>query len=412
MDAPLVRDVRAEKVKWLWHRRIPRGKVTVKDGDPGLGKSTLALDIAARISTGSPFPDGTCTEYPADVIILSAEDSISDTIRPRLEAAGADLSRIRVFRSVNEKGGPRPPELPGDLPLLEALIAEDSAQLVVIDPLMAFLSGRIDSHRDQDVRRALHALSATADRTGIALVIIRHLTKAPGGSPLYRGGGSIGIIGAARAGLLVAPDPGDEQRRILAVTKSNLSEKAPSLAYRIVGDEERDCARIVWEGSSDLRAEDLLNPPKETKRDVAVEFLEAALVGGPVLARELFQRAETEGISEKTLRRAKDELHVKAFRRGKEGHIGSGAWWWRISKVAKPLDGQASNSQVTILKTAGQSESEPPEMLNMAKLTSPGEQPFSTTRLACEICGASPTTCTSTDARSARGTSRDRDRQS
>ena len=388
MDAPLVQDVRAERVKWLWPRRIPRGKLTVLDGDPGLGKSTAALDISARISSASPLPDGTCTEYPADVIILSAEDSISDTIRPRLEAAGADISRIRVFRSVNEGAGSRPPELPSDLNLLEALIAEDSAQLLVIDPLMAFLSGRIDSHRDQDVRRALHALSATADRTGVALVIIRHLNKAPGGSPLYRGGGSIGIIGASRSGLLVAPDPSDEQRRILAVTKSNLSEKAPSLAYRIVGDEKHDCARIVWEGRSDLRAEDLLNPPKETKRDAAVEFLEAALVGGPVLARELFERAETEGISEKTLRRAKNQLQVKAFRRGKEGHIGSGAWWWRISKMTNPLDGHPSNSPVAILKTAGQSGSESPEMIKMATLPSPGEHPFSSTRLGCEVCGA------------------------
>lgn len=258
---------------------------------------------------------------------------------------------------------------------------------MIIDPLVAFLSGRIDSHRDQDVRRALHALSATADRTGVALLIIRHLNKAGGGSPLYRGGGSIGIIGAARAGLLVAPDPSDEKRRILAVSKSNLSEKAPSLAYRIVGDEQHDCARIVWEGHSDLRAEDLLNPPRETKRDAAVEFLESALVAGPVPARELFERAEAEGISEKTLRRAKDELHVKSFRRGEEGHIGSGAWWWRISKMATPLDDQPSNGQVAILKTAGQSGSDTPEIVKVATLPSPGKQPFSKNRRSCEICG-------------------------
>lgn len=102
LDAPLVQDVKAERVRWLWPRRIPRGKLVILDGDPGLGKSTVGLDLAARVSTASPFPDGSCTDYPADVIILSAEDSISDTIRPRLEAAGADLSRIRVFRSVNE----------------------------------------------------------------------------------------------------------------------------------------------------------------------------------------------------------------------------------------------------------------------------------------------------------------------
>ena len=121
--------------------------------DLSLGKSTLALDIAARVDQ-LQIPDGTSTGYPGDVIVLSAEDSISDTIRPCLAAAGADLSRIRVFQSVIEAAGPRPPELPGDLHFLESLIIEDAATFVVVDPLMAFLAGRIDSHRDSDIRRA------------------------------------------------------------------------------------------------------------------------------------------------------------------------------------------------------------------------------------------------------------------
>jgi putative DNA primase/helicase len=386
LEAPKVAYVRAERVRWLWPRRIPFGKVTVIDGDPGLGKSTAALDIAARVSTASPLPDGSRLEYPASVLVMSAEDAIADTIRPRLEAAGADLHRIAVFRAVKERASARPPELPGDLPHLESLIEEDDAQFVIVDPLMAFLAGSIDAHRDQDVRRALYALSTTAERTGVALLIIRHLNKAPGGSPLYRGGGSIGIIGAARAGLLVAPDPGDEKRRILASTKSNLSEKPASLAYRIVGDEEHDCARIVWEGTSDLRAEDLLNPPRETKRDAAAEFLESALLGGPVLARELYDLAEAEGISDRTLRRAKEELGVKAFRRGEEGQVGGGSWWW--SKAANPLGGHPSNGQVAALITAGQSTSDPPSEVKVATSLGAGDKPFSATRLACEVCGS------------------------
>jgi len=221
LDAPRVMHVPAERVRWLWPGRIPLGKLTVLDGDPGLGKSTVALDFAARISTASPLPDGTRPEYPQNTILLSAEDAIGDTIRPRLEAAGADLNRVTVVRGVNESDGPRPPVLPGDLASLEALIGEDDASLVIVDPFMAYLAGGIDAHRDQDVRRALHALSATAERTGAALVIVRHLNKAPGGNALYRGGGSIGIIGAARAGMMIAPDRAEERRRSRAGTRSN-----------------------------------------------------------------------------------------------------------------------------------------------------------------------------------------------
>ena len=344
LDAPKVSHVRAERVRWLWPGRIPLGKLTVLDGDPGLGKSTVALDFAARISTASPLADGHRTESPCNTVLLSAEDAVADTIRPRLEAAGADLNRVTVVRGVNESDGPRPPVLPGDLASLEALIFEDDASLVIVDPFMAYLAGGVDAHRDQDVRRALHALSATAERTGAALVIVRHLNKAPGGNALYRGGGSIGIIGAARAGMLIAPDPADERRRILACTKSNLAEKPKSLAYRLIGDEEHDCARVVWDGESDLTADALLNPPRESKRDDAAQFLEDLLADGPVLASEVKAEATSEGISWRTVERAKDDLSVDAFRKGEPGKRGGGSWWWKLPGLGRhdlerqPLD--------------------------------------------------------------------------
>src|SRR5215218_10051098 len=196
-DLVLVADVDRELVTWLWRDRIPRGKVTVLDGDPGTGKSTLTLTITAKVTTGSPFPDGSRPE-PADVILLSAEDEIGDTIRPRLEAAGADLERCWVLPDVREEGEPpRPPELPLDLARLEDLAKDRAAALVVIDPLMAFLSGAVDAHRDQDVRRVLASMAYMAARTGAAVLIVRHMNKSGGSSPLYRGGGSIGIVGAA-----------------------------------------------------------------------------------------------------------------------------------------------------------------------------------------------------------------------
>src|SRR5262249_22936941 len=149
----------------------------------------------------------------------------ADTIRPRLEAAGADLDRIHIFHAVRREGHEVIPSLPENLPELERAIRDRHAELVVIDPLMAYLGGGVDAHRDQDVRRALAPLAKMVERTGAAGLAVRHLNKggASGGNPLYRGGGSIGIIGAARSGLLVARDPDDPERRVFAVTKSNLA---------------------------------------------------------------------------------------------------------------------------------------------------------------------------------------------
>ena len=259
-DLVLVADVDREPVRWLWPERIPLGKVTVLDGDPGTGKSTLTLTITAKVSTGSPFPDGSRPER-ADTILLSAEDDIADTIRPRLEAAGADLARCWVLPDVQPEPDrpPRPPELPTDLDALEGMVKDKQAALVVIDPIAAFLSGAVDMHRDQDVRRALAPLAYMAARTGAAVLIVPHMNKGQG-SALYRGSGSIGIVGAARSGLLVAPDPNDEDRRILAMNKTNLAKKRGSLAYRIVEDEQYGVARVKWDGTSSLTANDLVRP--------------------------------------------------------------------------------------------------------------------------------------------------------
>lgn len=345
LDAPKVAHVRAERVRWLWKGRLARGKLSILDGDPNLGKSTVALDLAARLSTASPLPDGTQLDGPINTVLLSAEDGIADTIRPRLEAVGADLERITVFRGITDDDGPRPPVLPGDLDKLESLIDEDLASLVIIDPLMAYLGGAYDSHRDQDVRRALHAVAAVAERWGVAVLIVRHLNKAPGGNPLYRGGGSIGIIGAARAGMVIAPDPGREDRMILASTKCNLTKKPESLAYRLVGDDLHDCARVSWQGTSTLTADNLLNPPRETKVDQAEGWLENLLFEGPVLQSEVRARGEAEGHSWASMRRAKDALGAESIRKGEAGKQGGGAWYWSVT---------GEMSTLTSDETAGQ----------------------------------------------------------
>jgi len=316
-----VADVKPQRVEWFWPGRIPASKVTVLDGDPGLGKSTITLDLAARASTGSPMPDGARLPGPAGVVLLSAEDGIADTIRPRLEAAGGDCARIVVVDHVLGDGAARPPELPVDVVLLERLVLKEGAGLLVIDPLMAYLAGDVNAHRDQDVRRALHPLKELAERTGAAVVVVRHLNKAPGGNPLYRGGGSIGIVGAARAGLVVALDPDDDARRVLAVTKSNLGPAPTSLAYRVIGDELYDTARIAWEGQSGHKADDLLRVRRDDDdeapaRAEAEDVLREILAEGPVPARKVKQLARDAGISERTLDRARLAVGATTKREG------------------------------------------------------------------------------------------------
>lgn len=318
-------DVRAERVEWLWQGRIALGKVAIIEGDPGLGKSTVTLDLAARVSRGLPMPDDTAGSLgPSGVVILSAEDGLADTIRPRLDAAGADVSRIVALTGilapdqVDEYG--HPPSLPVDIGAIEATAMDVTASLIIIDPLMAYLGGQVDSHRDQDVRRALAPLAAMADRIGAAVVVVRHLNKSAGASAVYRGGGSIGIIGAARTALLVGADPEDENRRILAVSKCNLAATAPALAYTLVNDLKFGCARVEWHGATEHRASELLAAPAtDEERDArgdAIQFLENVLGNGPLGAAEVRALARKQGIADRTLDRAKKDAGVVSERMG------------------------------------------------------------------------------------------------
>jgi RecA-family ATPase len=241
------------------------GKITALDGHPGQGKSTLTMALAACASNGHPLP-GQGVRNPTGVIILSAEDEAEDTIVPRLMAHDADLSRIYILDAVAPKGQERKHlwRLPDDIGILESAIRECGAGLVVIDPLMAYLGSQHDSYRDQDVRMALHPLADMAKRTRAAVLLVRHLTKGGSGPALMRGSGSIGIIGAARAGLLVAPDPDDpeEQNRVVAVTKMNLGKRGASWEFRLVST-DLGCARVQWVRSSGHTAETLLVEHKD-----------------------------------------------------------------------------------------------------------------------------------------------------
>jgi hypothetical protein len=321
----LLSEVEPEQVEWLWPGRLPLGKLAVLDGDPGLGKSAVTLDLAARVSAGLELPDGEQCD-PAGVVLLSAEDGLADTIRPRLDAAGANTERIVGLSPILEDSvSGRPVSLPKDLDVIEQAIEYVGASLVVVDPLMAFLAGGTDSHKDQDIRRVLTPLAALAERTRAAVLVVRHLNKAVGGNALYRGGGSIGIIGAARSGLVVAVDPEDPDRRVLASTKHNLSKAAPSLVF-CVGTAPNSAARVIWGGTSSLSADDILrespDPEEMSALARAKEFLLEELEDGPVAANRVRKDARALDISERTLKRAKEVLRVGSKKQS------DGSWSW------------------------------------------------------------------------------------
>src|SRR5215218_2634670 len=320
----MLSEVQAETVEWLWERRIPLGKITVLDGDPDNGKSVLTTDLAARVTTGRPMPYGFGKTFPqAGVVILSAEDGVGDTIRPRFDAAGGDPSKVVIL------GNDDPFGLPEDLPQLERAIDRVVAKLVIVDPIMAFLGENINSNSDKDVRSALKPLKQLAERTGAAVVIVRHLNKTPGGNVLYRGGGSIGIIGAARSGLVVGPHPTDEALRVLASQKHNLSMPPESLAYQVTSAPNNPhAAVIVYKGVTEMNARDILKPQVEEERSAleeAKDFLLEALETGKKPADDLKKDADAAGISVSTLKRAKKVLGVEAK---KEGAV----WYWHPPK--------------------------------------------------------------------------------
>ncbi len=323
--------IEAKRIDWLWGGRIPRGMVTLVEGLPDVGKSVLSMDTAARVSTGTAMPGETEQHEPADVVVLSGEDDSARTIRPRLEAAGADLSRCHVIRMRAPDGSEHFPDIdPADLAECEARIVERGARLFVVDPLFAFLPPKVDAHKDAHVRRALVPVHGLAERTGCAVMVIRHPRKNNANAPaVLAGGGSIGITAAARSVLLVARDPEDDtgNRRILAVAKHNLAGPTPSLEFEIeetfIGELAISTAHVLWGGQSHFSADQLVQPAQGPEQKSAVDeawdFLgQAVPTWRPV--REVQAEARQAGVSWDSVRRAMKARGVKPRKRpGKDG---------------------------------------------------------------------------------------------
>ncbi|MQA06009.1 MAG: AAA family ATPase [Streptosporangiales bacterium] len=321
-------DVQRESIRWIWNGYLARGKLHTLEGDPGIGKSTVLIDWAARITTGKPWPDGQPGCEPGNVVIMSAEDGVADSLRGRCDAAGADLARIVTMPGMTDTD-PVTGEETEDLPVLpddidhirETLLAEQ-ATLLVIDPLMNHLASTINSNNDQQVRRALTPLVRAAEATGTAVIIVRHHNKGDSDKAMYRGGGSIGIIGLARLGYTVArhpDDPANPHRAVVAGIKANIAPMPASLAYHLVGDQTHECARIEWEGPVDYTANDLLRAPTTpASRDKTTQWLLDYLDDhdGHAPFEEILDAAKTAGISERALRRARDRGKVTSGRSG------------------------------------------------------------------------------------------------
>jgi AAA domain len=315
-----ISDVQREEVTWLWHHRIPRGKLTIIEGDPGEGKSFLSQAIAAAVTVGFGLPREARRD-PESVVLMSAEDGLGDTIRPRLEDMGADLGRVIALRGLIDGDGKERPLTLADLDVIEKAIVEHQPALVIVDPIVAYVAGK-DTHKANEVRSLLAPLAALAEKHKTAVLTIRHLNKGTG-KAAYRGQGSVDFLAACRSAFLAGEDPENPDQKVLCHIKANLGPKTPSLTYTI------NEGRFLWGEETSITAEQVLAVPIEgderSKVEEAKSFLEDTLSNGPVASSEVEKEAKGAGITQTTLRRAKTALGVKP----KKASFGGG-WIWSL----------------------------------------------------------------------------------
>lgn len=333
--------VQERPVSWLWPGYLPAGKLVMIEGDPGDGKSVMTCDLAARLTTGSPLPDGSRVPK-TDVIMISAEDDPEDTIKPRLRVAGADLRRVHLV-----VGGPTENsafDLARDLDALEALVTSTQAKVIFIDPLMAFMPAQINAYSDHEVRRALYPLSRMAQRNSTAIVVVRHLVKGSGrGKAITAGGGSIAFIGAARAGYVVAEHPEDETKRVFACVKINIGPKPAALGYKVVSSIHGDLTAppiCRWDSEPiSLSAQDLLGGSEALEAKNATEDAKEWLIEylcenhSGVGWQEITRAGKKDDHSEMSLRRARTEVaYSERNPQSPDGTIRKGTYW-KIKQV-------------------------------------------------------------------------------
>jgi hypothetical protein len=304
-------------VSWLWPGRLAKGKLSILEGDPGLGKTLVCLDLCARLTTGRAFPDGSPGAEPANAIVLEAEDDKDDTTIPRLRAMGADMSRIFV-EDQRDTGLWESFCFPVHLGKLDELLTTTQAALVVISPISEFLEGWIISNSERSVRQVLSPLAKLAEKHRCVIQMVRHLNKRTGSQAVYRGGGSISFIAASRSGWLIGRDPENAGRSVLAQVKNNLASIQPSLAFEIQAGESGQPV-ISWLGTCSWSADELLlaaghSPLPSGARVEAGDFLVDFLSDGPKTSREVWEAAKEQGLSKRTIDRAKKDKEIRSSR--------------------------------------------------------------------------------------------------
>ena len=314
--------VEKEKIDWLLYPFIPFGKVTIVQGDPGEGKTTMVLQIIAKLTKGEAvLPSGsdepaleekTMDLEPVNVIYQTAEDGLGDTIKPRLLSAGADCSRVMVIDDNDQA-------LTMMDARLEEAIIKTKARLVVLDPIQGFLGAAVDMHRANEIRPLMKRVAVLAEKYHCAIILIGHMNKNSNGKSSYRGLGSIDFQAAARSVLIVGRIKDEPEIRVVCHVKSSLAPEGKSIAFRLDKD-----TGFEWIGEYDISADDLLSGDNRGQKiHEAKEFLKEILVSGSVAQTKVAEEAESRGIKKKTLWNAKKELEIESVKIGNQ-------WFWML----------------------------------------------------------------------------------
>ena len=299
-------EIQSQEVSWLWYPFIPYGKLTIIQGDPSDGKTTFVLNIAAKLSRGEGLDSEMKLSEPVNVIYQSAEDGLADTVKPRLELAGADCERILV---IDEQ--------------LEKAIVQTKARMLILDPIQAYLGCGMDMNRANEARDMTKKLGALAEKYQCAIVLIGHMNKAAGNKAVYRGMGSIDFFAVERSVLLVGRVEGEPNIRAVVQIKNNLAAFGHPKAFALSED------GFQWLGDYEITADEVLGgiAPKANKMEQAKHMLrELALTSNAVLSKEIFDMADKQGISKRTLENAKKELGIRAKKI-------NNFWYWELDKV-------------------------------------------------------------------------------
>ncbi len=328
--------VKVEQIEWLLYPFIPFGKVTIIQGDPGEGKTTMVLQIIAKLTRGEPILLNKKSQkeaqqdseenlkqevlsqdkpiQPVNVIYQTAEDGLGDTIKPRLLAAGADCSRVLVIDDREQ------PLTMVDVRLEEAIM-QTKARMVVLDPIQGFLGTDVDMHRANEIRPLMKRMAVLAEKYHCAIILIGHMNKNSNGKSSYRGLGSIDFQAAARSVLIVGRLKDEPETRVMCHVKSSLAPEGKSVAFRL--DKETG---FQWIGEYDISADDLLGgDARGQKSRIAKEFLLDILADGGMAQKKIEEEASKQGIKKKTLRNAKQELEIDSVKRGNQ-------WFWILSE--------------------------------------------------------------------------------